>query len=1086
MATGINPFAKGMSFRMPGIKAYLFDNDITTMTSTAASLLLSNHSYGTLAGWYQDTGGSWYYYGNNGDSADYKFGDYDSYAASWDNIAYIAPYYLIVKASGNNRNVNGPAIGGTYFYYDSNGNKQQATRKAGISNNDSYYTISTSGNAKNIMTVGAVDGIQNGYRQPSDVIMTSFSSWGPTDDGRIKPDIVADGVNVLSCSAASDSAYATLSGTSMATPNVTGSLMLLQDLYSELNNGAFMRSATLKGVAIHTANEAGNTPGPDYQFGWGLLNVAKAGSVIKNAVSSGNAASSSDLLYENLLKDGQPYTLNVVASGKSPITATISWTDPEGTVVNSNILFNHNIELVNDLDIRITKGGTTYYPWVLNQNVPSAAATKGDNYLDNVEKIEIDSVVPGQVYTITVSNKGTLQGGSQAYSLLVSGVGGTQYCSLNQAAANGASIDSVSFGSIANRKKTGCGSYNDFTNMSTTIKTGKTMQIHINVGSCDGLAHNKIVNVYIDYNENGSFSDSGELVATGSVTGINNTFTANITPPNNLTVGSSTLMRIVATDSTNATVLSPCTNYIAGETQDYLVTIAPPDNDIALTSVLSPTSGDYSASSQLVTVQLTNNGTATQQNVALTALVKKGKAVVATLNGTYPSPILADATVSYTFQTPIATLPDSTYTITATATIPVDNNPANNTISQQFTIAQALTATANSCNGTVNLKVATPSGATNYAWFDKTTATTPVATGSVASLQNASADSTVYLATGTDASVGPATKGSYTGGYQANGNNYLNYTSTVPVVLTSARLYTRHPGTITIMAADITNATPSGSYYYKVLNAKTIDVYATNPSPISGSVSGNDPNDAGAEFYINMPLPAGQHSIIVSATDATIYRSNGLPASGYPYSIPGIFTITGNSASNSNPSDTVTYKSYYYYLYDMKIKTQDCVGDRIPVPVVTSPLPVVSISKDTLISSVSMGNQWYLNGQAIVGATGKTYIPTTTAGSYSVIVIDSFGCERQSNYFSIDKITPIAGPNPNKGIFNLGFYVPASTDLAISLIDAAGHRVYIKQYKAYQGSFSDQIDVANLASGVYILQVQHGSEQERKKVIIAH
>jgi hypothetical protein len=211
-----------------------------------------------------------------------------------------------------------------------------------------------------------------------------------------------------------------------------------------------------------------------------------------------------------------------------------------------------------------------------------------------------------------------------------------------------------------------------------------------------------------------------------------------------------------------------------------------------------------------------------------------------------------------------------------------------------------------------------------------------------------------------------------------------------------------------------------------------------------------------------------------------------LPASGYPYSIPGIFTITGNSASNSNPSDTVTYKSYYYYLYDMKIKTQDCVGDRIPVPVVTSPLPVVSISKDTLISSVSMGNQWYLNGQAIAGATGKTYIPTTTAGSYSVIVIDSFGCERQSNYFSIDKITPIAGPNPNKGIFNLGFYVPASTDLAISLLDAAGHRVYIKQFKAYQGSFSEQIDVANLASGVYILQVQHGSEQERKKVIIAH
>ena len=441
--------------------------------------------------------------------------------------------------------------------------------------------------------------------------------------------------------------------------------------------------------------------------------------------------------------------------------------------------------------------------------------------------------------------------------------------------------------------------------------------------------------------------------------------------------------------------------------------------------------------------------------------------------------------MTYTFQTPITTLPDSSYTITATATIPVDNSPANNRLSTNLTIAPPVPATANDCSGTLNLKVTTPNNLTKYAWYNKTTATSPIATGSVASLA-ASTYNNVYLGTGTSASVGPTTKGSYTGGYQANGNNYLNYTSTVPVILTSARMYTRYPGTLTIMAADVTNASTNGTYYYTVLNAKNVDVYATDPSPVSGTVDGNDPNDAGAEFYINMLLPAGSHSIIVSANNATIFRSNGLPTTGYPYTIPGIFSITGNSAANSNPSDTTFDKPYYYYLYDMKVKTEDCEGDRIPVPVVTSPQPVIVYNNDSLASNITLGNQWYLNGQAITGATGSTYLPTNNTGNYYDVVTDSFGCERQSNYFSIDKIIPVVGPNPSKGRFTLQFYVNVSTDLAISLLDIAGHRVYLKKYSAYQGSFQEDIYTDNLSTGVYVLEIQHGSEVERKKVLVMH
>lgn len=427
MATGINPLVKGMCYGLPGIITYDFtlntSNDVAEVSANAANLLLSNHSYGTNCGWVQQYYG-WQYYGHYGDTVDYSFGYYDHDAASFDNIAYNAPYYLQVRAAGNSRNQNGPRVGG-YCYYDSVGINTYGPRPANISSNSSYQTIPTANNAKNMVTVGAVYSITYGYSQPSDVIMTPFSSWGPSDDGRIKPDLVADGVDVYSTYATNDSAYGVDNGTSMAAPAVTGSLLLLQEYYSKLHNGNFLRAATLKGLAIHTANEAGNAPGPDYQFGWGLMNTQGAAEVIKVSNATKNAITSKHLIFENVLKNGATYTQNITATGNGTIKATISWTDPAGPVTTVNATHPPVAELVNDLDLRITKGGTTYYPWVLNPYIPSADATTGDNHLDNVEQVVVNNVKAGDIYTINISHKGTLQNGYQAFSLLISQPGDT-------------------------------------------------------------------------------------------------------------------------------------------------------------------------------------------------------------------------------------------------------------------------------------------------------------------------------------------------------------------------------------------------------------------------------------------------------------------------------------------------------------------------------------------------------------------------------------------------------------------------------------------------------------------------------------
>lgn len=404
IATGVQSNAHGMA-NQATLDAYEWTNDESEMsTAAAAGLLMSNHSYGIACGW------TWYiawweWYGDSDvdPNEDYKFGYYtEDQSKAWDEIAYNAPYYQIVKSGGNHRG-EGPT--------------GQTEEQDGGS--DGYDCLGPKGVAKNVLTVGAVEDIPSGYSQPSDVVMSSFSSWGPTDDGRIKPDIVANGIDLYSCSAGSNTSYLTYSGTSMAAPNVTGSLVLLQQHYKSLSGGSVIRAATLKGLAIHTADEAGSADGPDYKFGWGLLNTEKAADLISQVwVSQVNHT-----LKEVTLNDGGSYSMPISSDGTKPLRVTICWTDPPGTPVTPLILDPPDIMLVNDLDLRLTHNSVTYSPWKFDSpdpNSPSETATTGDNIRDNVEQVYIASPPAGD-YTITVNHKGSLLSGAQNFSLLMSG-----------------------------------------------------------------------------------------------------------------------------------------------------------------------------------------------------------------------------------------------------------------------------------------------------------------------------------------------------------------------------------------------------------------------------------------------------------------------------------------------------------------------------------------------------------------------------------------------------------------------------------------------------------------------------------------
>jgi hypothetical protein len=347
---------------------------------------------------------------------DYGFGYYDGTALDFDQIAYDAPYYLICVAAGNDRNDSAPVSGTTHLHWNGVGWASSTDTHPSDQQSGGYDTISYGGNAKNILTVGAVNDIFNGYVNPSSVVQTPFSSWGPSDDGRIKPDIVANGNGLSSCDNIGDSEYITQSGTSMATPNAAGSINLIAQDY-ETTKGASPLSATLKALVINAADEAGANDGPDYSNGWGLLNTRRAADIVR-------AAPGADLgVLEAGLDEGEVDEYFFEVGSPQDVRVTIVWTDPAGAAGPITV-DEPTPKLKNDLDLRVEHVATTTVtlPWRLALGSPASAATQGDNVLDNVEQVDIDAALAG-TYRVTVGHKGSLvPSDQQDYSLVWRGM----------------------------------------------------------------------------------------------------------------------------------------------------------------------------------------------------------------------------------------------------------------------------------------------------------------------------------------------------------------------------------------------------------------------------------------------------------------------------------------------------------------------------------------------------------------------------------------------------------------------------------------------------------------------------------------
>ena len=1067
IASGVNANAKGMSFGAD-LKLWDYNNDNAEISDasvpkTGPPLLVSNHSYGYQSGWvYDSTKNKWQWWGEDKVSTfeDYKFGFYDTNAQNLDKIAFNAPYYLMVKSAGNSRDENGPEAGKYYFLKTSTKDSSNIAR----SKNDGYDIISTTGTAKNILTVGAAESMYTIPEKGSDVALASFSSWGPTDDGRIKPDIVGIGTDLLSTSNASTTSYTYLSGTSMASPQVSGSIFLLQQLYNRLNKNTFMRSATLKGLVLHSALDL-EAAGPDYKTGWGLLDMEKAANVITNA-------SSSNLISEGTLANTATDKRSFVASGKGDLVATLSWTDPESTVfpITTENLNNRKPKLVNDLDIKITDGTGKFLPFILDPAAPEKIAETGDNIRDNIEKIIIKGAVPGKSYELTISHKGTLKNDKQDFSLVVSGIGGKAYCAITPTSPLNL-IKSLAVGTYSNTVST----TQDFTSTPIPLELGGSSDLKLTFSS----TASKKIKVAVDWNQDGDFEDSNEIMLASDLIATDN-YTAKFKVPSNLSINQYFRMRVVAELGNSST--NVCGNLGTGESEEYVIQLIQASNDVGIMSISNPTNS-YCATNGLTSLQVRvkNYGSKSQSNIPITLNYYLENNLQGSLTGKI-SKIDAGNEQIITVSGTANWLAGKTYTFKAISNLDVDQNTNNDLLSTSQIIEnpQAPVGTGLFCSGASSLNLSASQG--YPLWYNNnvlaasgTTATAPYSANYTVGYNDFSG------------SMKPQTKKEFgTGSYYENFGPAPIFDIKVPIILESARVYVGTSGTITF---DVFNY-ESG----ELISSITKDLNATRTQTNSTKVNNqlnDDKNDPGQVVELNLSFPKPGTYILAQtcSNGATIFRSNksltdtvNAPVNlGYPYTIPNILSMTG-ALYNGAPITTG-----YYYFYDMKFKSMGCPSPRSVVNITTAKTPDASISPtgtqtvcvggSVLITAKSTDNpsfQWLLNGAAISGAITSTY-EAKKSGTYQVKATVNGLCTNTSTALNLTVSSPlppaityidgtmkIAGTGTIQWYVN-GAIIPGATTSTYTPVQSGLYSVFLKDVNGCSAT-SDLLTINILAT----------------------
>ncbi len=339
-AGNLNPYSRGMA---PESQLFAWDfigNVVMEMDTNLSkyNYVITQNSYG---------------YTPAGDPCTVR-GRYDGNSYGLDVLVNNNPYLLHVYANGNARSSN--CIPG------------------------GYRTVASGYQcAKNVLTVGAVTDADGN---------STFHSYGPALDGRLKPDVCGMGVNVVSTMPGNG--YSSMNGTSMACPGVSGTSSLLYEHYRKLNANQDPAFHTIKAALCNTAFDLGNF-GPDFIYGYGRVDGDKAARVLENnwyvLDSVGN-------------QDSFVRTLNVNSSNNSAeLKIFLCWMDVPA-------LSSTGAALVNDLDlVVIDPNGDTIRPYVPDHTNVTAVATRKIDTLNTNEQVVILNPLSGNYKVVVLGSR---------------------------------------------------------------------------------------------------------------------------------------------------------------------------------------------------------------------------------------------------------------------------------------------------------------------------------------------------------------------------------------------------------------------------------------------------------------------------------------------------------------------------------------------------------------------------------------------------------------------------------------------------------------------------------------------------------
>lgn len=305
-------------------------------------------------------------YGNIVDDCN-AFGIYDLYSRTMDQQMLQFPHLQHVFASGNS---------GTYTC--------------------SPYAVQFSNvlgafqSAKNVITVGNTTNVG---------VIANNSSRGPTRDGRIKPEVMAQGTAVFSSISINN--YGINNGTSMASPAVAGGLALLYQRYRQLHGNANPRNGLMKALVCNGAADLGN-PGPDYRYGFGWLDLQRSVLMMEN----------NNYVNDSLVQGETKNVTLTIPTGLAQLKVMLYWNDPAASALA-------NPSLVHDLDLEVITPSVTVYPQLLD-TVPSqvnTVAATGPDHINNIEQVVINAPVAG-TYTFAVKGTRITQSPRQEYFIV--------------------------------------------------------------------------------------------------------------------------------------------------------------------------------------------------------------------------------------------------------------------------------------------------------------------------------------------------------------------------------------------------------------------------------------------------------------------------------------------------------------------------------------------------------------------------------------------------------------------------------------------------------------------------------------------